>query len=137
MMSAGVGIVADIFLGAGAVGAAFYCFILSRKLSRLTGLDQELGSAIALLSQQVDEMSAALVSAQASAAKTCTELEATISEANSLARELSDFRLRTSHNGSQAEPSIHETLSNPEADTGGLLDGTTSLFMRHNKRVAS
>ena len=64
MMTFGLDIIADVLLGVGALAAAFYCVALSRKLSRLTGLDQELGTAIAILSQQVDEMTQVLQTAQ-------------------------------------------------------------------------
>lgn len=57
----------DVLLGAGALGAAIYCLILSRRLRALTTLDSTLGSAIALLSAQVDELSTALRGAEAAA----------------------------------------------------------------------
>lgn len=50
----------DLFLGGAAIAAAIYCLVLSRKITKLTGLDQDLGGAIAVLSQQVDEMTRAL-----------------------------------------------------------------------------
>lgn len=61
-------LIADILLIAGALGAAFYCFVLSRRLSRFTDLDKGVGGAIAILSAQVDDMTKALAKAQASAA---------------------------------------------------------------------
>jgi outer membrane protein TolC len=61
---------ADILLFAGAVGAAIYCHVLAGRLRALTTLEAGMGNAIAVLSVQVDEMQAALVSAQATASAT-------------------------------------------------------------------
>lgn len=65
----------DIFLGVAAICAAFYCLLLSRRLSRLRGLDQDLGGAIAVLSKQVDEMTEVLRNAQSSADASSSDLK--------------------------------------------------------------
>lgn len=56
---------ADILMLLASLGAAVYCMILSRRLSRLTSFDQGIGGAIAVLSAQVDEMKTALADAKA------------------------------------------------------------------------
>lgn len=66
--------ISDIFLGTAAISAALYCLLLSRRLSRLRGLDQDLGGAIALLSKQVDDMTHVLREAQTSAEASSEEL---------------------------------------------------------------
>jgi len=38
--------IADILLAAGALSAAFYCFVLSRRLRRFTDLEKGVGGAI-------------------------------------------------------------------------------------------
>ena len=53
-------LVADAFLAAGAIGAALYCWILSRRLARLNNLEDGVGGAVASLARQVDEMTSAL-----------------------------------------------------------------------------
>lgn len=68
-------LMADILLGGGALATAAYCLVLSRKLGKLKGLDQDLGGAIAVLSQQVDEMTRALASVRDSTAASAGELE--------------------------------------------------------------
>lgn len=68
-------LLADILLGGGALATATYCLILSRKLSNLKGLDQDLGGAIAVLSQQVDEMTRTLASAKDSSSTSAEVLE--------------------------------------------------------------
>ncbi|WP_298258922.1 hypothetical protein [uncultured Litoreibacter sp.] len=78
----------DILLGFGAIAAAIYCFVLSRKLSNLKGLDQDLGSAIAVLSGQVDEMTKALASAQNTASDSAQQLEARTAAATQVSERL-------------------------------------------------
>ncbi|NBE07370.1 hypothetical protein [Paragemmobacter ruber] len=60
-------ILADILLAAGALGAGLYCHILSGRLKRFNTLEHGMGGAIAVLSQQVDEMTRALEQARGAA----------------------------------------------------------------------
>lgn len=68
-------LIADVLLGAGAIGAAVYCAVLSRRLRRLTQLEGGMGSAIAVLSAQVDELTGALAGAQSAAERSARALE--------------------------------------------------------------
>lgn len=67
-------LIADILLIAGTLGAAFYCLVLSRRLSRFTNLENGMGGAVAVLSVQVDEMKRALAEAQATAKSSAESL---------------------------------------------------------------
>lgn len=58
-------LIADTLLFTATLGAAVYCFILSRRLRRFTKLETGMGGAIAALSSQVDDMTRALNQAQA------------------------------------------------------------------------
>ncbi|MFC7702640.1 hypothetical protein ACFQXB_00345 [Plastorhodobacter daqingensis] len=58
-------IISDILLAAGAIAAAVYCLVLSRRLKRFTRLEGGMGGAIAVLSAQVDELTRALKRAEA------------------------------------------------------------------------
>jgi len=60
-------LIADLFLAAGACGAAVYCFVLSRRLRKFTDLEDGIGGAVAVLSVQVDDLVRALNRAQLSA----------------------------------------------------------------------
>ncbi len=111
--------ISDILLGAGALAAAFYCVVLSRKLNKFSGLDQELGGAIALLSQQVDEMTEVLKSAQEAADGARSELSQMTERAEVVAAQLQ-------------QASNIPTPAPSASDTGGLKDGAPSLFMRHS-----
>ena len=59
---------ADLLAGLGALGAAVYCLVLSRRLKRFNQLENGMGGAIAVLSAQVDDMTKALNRAQSTAA---------------------------------------------------------------------
>lgn len=60
-------IISDILLIAGTLGAGFYCYVLSRRLSRFTDLEKGVGGAVAVLSAQVDDLTRTLNKAQGSA----------------------------------------------------------------------
>ncbi|MDA8746703.1 hypothetical protein N9M66_00660 [Litoreibacter sp.] len=135
MMGSILEILSDILLGAGALAAAFYCVVLSRKLNRLTGLDQELGGAIALLSQQVDEMTAVLQSAQTSATGARDELDELTVRAEGIASRLHALTQPSEQPPEQDQTEIAE-MQAPNEDSGGLKDGATSLFVRHAERAA-
>lgn len=60
-------LIADILMTSGAFGAAIYCYVLSARLKRFTALESGMGSAIAVLSVQVDDMTRALEGARGAA----------------------------------------------------------------------
>lgn len=143
MIASGIDIISDILLGAGALAAAFYCVVLSRKLNRLTGLDQELGTAIAVLSKQVDEMTTVLEAAQSSATQSREELGALTDRAETVAQHLNTVLEQPMPTvlpvspPPDSEPSVVEEPTPPPPDAGGLAGGAPSLFVRHADRVAS
>lgn len=65
----------DLLLGAGAFGAAIYCYVLSSRLKSFTTLETGMGGAIAVLSAQVDDMTLALTKAQNAASSSSKTLE--------------------------------------------------------------
>lgn len=81
-------LIADILLIAGALGAAFYCVVLSRRLTRFTDLEKGVGGAIAVLSAQVDDMTRTLKSAQSQATSSGKILEDLTARAEDVARRL-------------------------------------------------
>ena len=80
--------IADIFLGAGALGAAVYCIVLSRRLSRFGNLEQGVGGAVAALSAQVDGMTRALDNARDVAERQSGGLDRATLRAEEVARRL-------------------------------------------------
>jgi len=112
-------LIADILLVAGTMSAAFYCFILSRRLSKFTDLEKGVGGAIAVLSAQVDDMTKTLERAQVSASGSTTTLRELTGRAEDVARQLELF-LASMHDlptapETQSEPSVRTQESSPGA----------------------
>lgn len=80
--------IADILLTAGAFGAAIYCYVLSNRLKRFTALESGMGSAIAVLSVQVDDMTRALEGARAAAHAQADGLRSQTARAEAAAAQL-------------------------------------------------
>ena len=68
-------LIADILMSFGAFGAAIYCFVLSLRLKKFTSLESGMGSAIAVLSAQVDDMTKALDRARTAATGSVSSLD--------------------------------------------------------------
>ena len=80
--------IADILLVAGALGAAFYCIVLSRRLSRFNDLEKGVGGAVAVLSAQVDDMTKTLERAREAASSSTQSLDALTVRAETVAGRL-------------------------------------------------
>ncbi|SDW58624.1 hypothetical protein [Roseicitreum antarcticum] len=78
----------DIAIGAGALLAAAYCLMLSRRLRALTRLDGDVGNAIALLSAQVDALNTALIRAQKASEASVARLSEQTTRADNATRQL-------------------------------------------------
>ena len=78
-------LIADILMIAGALGAAAYCLVLSRRLSRFADLENGVGGAIAALSAQVEDMTGALNRANDAAASSTGSLDGLTTRAEKVA----------------------------------------------------
>lgn len=78
----------DALMIAASLGAAVYCLILSRRLSRLTSFDKGIGGAIAVLSAQVDEMKGALAEAKSGSEGAGRHLQGLVQQARDISGEL-------------------------------------------------
>ena len=78
----------DLLLATAAIGAAIFCLVLSRRLRALTALDGGMGSAIAVLSAQVDELTRALKAAQETSRQASEKLESQTKRAEGACRQL-------------------------------------------------
>ncbi|WP_282093584.1 hypothetical protein [Epibacterium ulvae] len=81
-------LIADILLAAGALGAGFYCFVLSRRLKRFNDLEKGVGGAVAVLSSQVDDLNKSLHHAQSISNGSSKALEQLTRRAESVAQRL-------------------------------------------------
>lgn len=103
-------LIADMLLAAGAIGAGFYCFVLSQRLRRFTNLEQGVGGAVAVLSAQVDDLAKSLEAAQDTARGSVTTLEHVSTRAEKAARQL-ELLVATMHD--LPEPEVVQPAANP------------------------
>ncbi len=80
--------VADSLLVAGAIGAAIYCMVLSRRLQKFNNLQDGMGGAVAVLSAQVDDMTKTLEKARKAAGRSSRELTDLTERAEDVSRRL-------------------------------------------------
>ncbi|MGH1463878.1 MAG: hypothetical protein ACRBBQ_00815 [Cognatishimia sp.] len=106
-------LIADIFLGAGAIGAGFYCFVLSKRLARLNDLENGVGGAVAVLSAQVDDLEKSLTTAQKMAAESRENLGHVTARAEEVAGKL-ELMLAALHD---VQNNDDPTVSNAQTDT--------------------
>lgn len=118
-------LIADILLVAGALGAALYCMILSRRLKRFNDLEKGVGGAVAVLSVQVDDMTKTLERARIAASDSTSSLESLTGKSEDVARRL-ELLMASMHD----LPTPDETKTKPD-DTSG----SGPLFLRHQNRV--
>ncbi len=81
-------IVSDILLSAGALGAAVYCMVLSRRLRSFSRLEDGMGGAVATLSVQVDDMTRVLGEARLAAGESSRRLADLTDRAAGASRQL-------------------------------------------------
>ena len=112
--------IADILLVAGALGAGFYCFVLSRRLKRFNDLENGVGGAVAVLSAQVDDLSKTLQASQTAAGASVSSLSALNDRAETMAKRL-ELLMASMHD--LPETPASQPASNGRADA--------AIFKRH------
>lgn len=105
---------ADILMISGALGVAFYCFVLSRRLTRFTDLERGVGGAVAVLSAQVDDLTKALKKARDAAESSDASLRELTARAEDVARKL-ELHLAAMHDLPDTAPSAPEPMEDPPA----------------------
>ena len=114
-------LISDILLAAGALGAGFYCFVLSRRLARFTDLESGMGGAVAVLSAQVDDLRKTLALAQKTAGDSTKSLGDATARAEDVARRI-ELWVASMH----ALPAPADEAPQPRA--AGRAD---PVFLRH------
>ncbi|MEM6609241.1 MAG: hypothetical protein AAF689_11710 [Pseudomonadota bacterium] len=114
-----ISLLADFLLLVAALGAATYCMVLSRRLSRLNSIDKGLGGAIAVLSAQVDDLTKALSDARAGSEATAERLAALNEEAHALTNDMEEM-LAVSHDLAPAEAEFGSRRARTEEDAGEM-----------------
>ncbi|QFU10275.1 hypothetical protein PARPLA_00160 [Rhodobacteraceae bacterium THAF1] len=126
--------IADGLLIAGAIGVAFYCFVLSRRLTRFTDLDRGVGGAVAMLSSQVDDLRRALDDARSTAESSGQSLEDLTDRADAVARRL---ELQVASLQDIAEPPAPTEPAPMPANRASAAPATQSFFSRRSVGVTS
>ncbi len=119
-------LIADMFLAAGAIGAAIYCLVLGKRLQKFNSLENGVGGAVAVLSSQVEDLKKTLETAQSTAAQSTAQLEALHARAEDVSKRLEIQLAALNDLPSSEEPKR-------SADVTELREGGQSepMFMRH------
>jgi len=129
-----MGLIADIFLIAGAIGATFYCFVLSRRLAKFNDLEKGVGGAVAVLSAQVDDMTKTLRGAQVAAVSSTTSLDAITVRAEEAAARL-ELLVASMHDlpvqPEDAQPSKTAKPENAPEEVLRERNQPDAVFVRH------
>jgi len=120
-------LIADILLVAGALGAAFYCFVLGRRLNRFNDLEKGVGGAVAVLSAQVDDLGKALANAQSTASKSTEDLGKLVARAEETARQL-ELQMASLHD--LDEPYVSSTASEDVSTSRPSEQNSEPMFIR-------
>jgi len=127
-------LISDALMIAGALGAAFYCFVLSRRLRRFTDLERGVGGAVAVLSAQVDDMTKALKSAQSSADMTSGKLDGITTRAEDAARRL-ELLVASLHDLPDADAPKPPTATAQEGRDEQPANPDATLFFSQRGRI--
>ena len=100
-----MGLIADGLLLAGTMAAAFYCYILARRVRALTNLDTGLGGAITVLARQVDGMKKSVDVAKTETGSTAKQL-ATMTARAEIAVGRLELLLATLHENTETEEDV-------------------------------
>lgn len=123
-------LLADTLLVAGAFGAGFYCFILSKRLSKFNDLEKGVGGAVAVLSAQVADLSKTLNAAKLASEGSNEELEDLTMRAEAAAQRL-ELMMASMHD--IPEMSVEKPAETP---TQAAKSANGPMFVRHNQVAA-
>ncbi|WP_264211877.1 hypothetical protein [Leisingera thetidis] len=140
-------IIADILLAAGALGAGFYCLVLSRRLKRFNDLEKGVGGAVAVLSAQVDDLNKSLQAAQQVSDGSSKALQQLTGRAETVAQRL-ELMMASMHDipeagtaapaavsaaEDQAMAAAYEAESQPTAEEQDEVKPSGLMFVRHSR----
>ncbi len=142
-------LIADILLAAGALGAGFYCLVLSRRLKRFNDLEKGVGGAVAVLSAQVDDLNKSLVSARQVSDGSSKALEQLTGRAETVAQRL-ELMMASMHDmpeaavptaPAQPKPAeerdalaeAYESQAEPEKPSEEAASSSGLMFVRHSR----
>ncbi len=129
-------LIADILLIAGALGAAIYCVVLSRRLKKFNDLEKGVGGAVAVMSAQVDDMTKTLGKAQRAAKNSTSSLQGLTDRAETVAKQL-ELLVASMHDipTAETEPSKSEEVAAAKAEEKADDEFNDLLFLRHSDKA--
>lgn len=98
-------LIADILLAAGALGAGFYCLVLSRRLKKFNDLEKGVGGAVAVLSSQVEDLNKSFATARQMTEGSSQALDQLTGRAESVAQRL-ELMMASMHDMPEAAPQV-------------------------------
>jgi hypothetical protein len=113
-------LIADILLAAGALGAGFYCLVLSRRLKRFNDLEKGVGGAVAVLSSQVEDLNKSFASARQVTEGSSQALEQLTGRAESVAQRL-ELMMASMHDLPEAAAPQPARAAAPQAEESDAL----------------
>lgn len=122
-------LIADIFLVAGALGAGFYCFVLSRRLNQFNNLEKGVGGAVAVLSSQVDDLNKTLAAARVVTDGSKSTLDDLTKRAEAVAGRL-ELLMASMHDIPDDED---ETSVNAAPSEEAVSEPGAPVFIRHGR----
>lgn len=129
-------LIADILLVAGAIGAGFYCFVLSRRLNRFNDLEKGVGGAVAVLSAQVEDLKNSLNEAKLASDGSNDALESLTQRAENATQKL-ELMMASLHDVAEEPLAAKEFEPAPEPDSSVETDARTTpggpMFVRHER----
>lgn len=107
--------IADILMGAGAIGAGFYCYILSRRLTAFKNAEGGVGQAVATLSAQVSDLGETVADARLAARESENTLRELTSDAEKVAQRL-ELMVASMHDIPEPSDGASEKAENARPD---------------------
>lgn len=111
-------IISDVLLGLGALAAAIYCLVLSRRLRRFNNLQSGMGGAVAVLSAQVDDMTKTLENARGAAGQSASILSDLTERAEQSSRKLELLMASLHDLPEPGEPPESEAVVETDSEPG-------------------
>lgn len=127
-------LIADILLAAGAIGAGFYCLVLSRRLKRFNDLEKGVGGAVAVLSSQVDDLNKSLLTAQKVSDGSSKALQDLTGRAETVAQRL-ELMMASMHDMPEAQqPQVQQPAPEaPAAPAPEEVDALAEAYETQNE----
>ena len=118
-------LIADILLAAGALGAGFYCLVLSRRLKRFNDLERGVGGAVAVLSSQVEDLNKSFATTRKMTDASSKDLEQLTERAEAVAQRL-ELMMASMHDVPAAQTASEQVRAKQNEESDALAEAYES-----------